>query len=100
MVQDVLDGNKRKARPNTKIASDGNLPLRGYLVCPKFGRIITGSASKGKYSLNDYYHCISSCGSRQLADNANDIYVEELSKCKPHPAVVDLSKAIITQAYQ
>ncbi|NGF55583.1 recombinase family protein [Parapedobacter sp. SGR-10] len=100
MVQDVLDGNKRKERPNTKIASDENLPLRGYLVCPKCDRMITGSASKGKYSLYYYYHCISSCGFRQRADNANDLFVEELRKFKPHPAVVDLSKAIITQAYQ
>lgn len=99
-VQDALDGNKRKERPNTKIASDDNLPLRGYLACPKCGRMITGSASKGQYSLYYYYHCISSCGFRKRADKANELFVDELKKFKPHPAVIDLSKAIITQAYQ
>lgn len=99
-VQDVLDGNKRKERPNTKIASNENLPLRGYLVCPKCGRMITGSASKGKYSLYYYYHCLASCGFRHRADDANELFVKELRKYVPHPAVVDLSKMIIAKAYQ
>src|SRR5690554_8120656 len=45
-VQLILDGNKRVERPNTKILSDENLPLRGFLVCPECGRNLTGSASK------------------------------------------------------
>lgn len=52
-VQDTLDGRKRKERPNTKIVSQDSLPLRGFLTCPKCNRMLTGSASKGKYSL--YY---------------------------------------------
>lgn len=99
-VQDILDGNKRKERPNTKMISNENLPLRGYLICPKCGQTITGSASKGKYSLYYYYHCSSSCGFRQRADHANDIFLKELKKFVPHPAIVDLSKVIIKQAYQ
>ncbi|MFT4221895.1 MAG: recombinase family protein [Dysgonomonas sp.] len=46
-VQLILDGNKRVERPNTKILSDENLPLRGFLVCPECGRNLTGSASNG-----------------------------------------------------
>ena len=80
--------------------SDENLPLRGFLVCPECGRMITGSASKGKYSLYYYYHCVSSCGFRHRADNANDLFISQLKKFVPHPAVVDLSKVIIKQAYQ
>ena len=99
-VQDVLNGNKRKERPNTKVVSNENLPLRGYLACPKCGRALTGSASKGRYNLYYYYHCVSSCGFRQRADNANDLFIEELKKFVPHPAIVDLSKVIIKQVYQ
>ena len=99
-VQDALDGKKRKERPNTKVISQENLPLRGYLTCPKCGRMLTGSASKGKYSLYYYYHCISSCGCRYRADGANDAFVNELKKFKPHPGVVNLYKVIIGSAYK
>jgi hypothetical protein len=61
-VQDVLDSRKRKERPNTKIVSQDNLPSREFLTCPKCIRILAGSASKGKYNLYYYYHCVSSFG--------------------------------------
>ena len=73
-MQLILDGNKRVERPNTKILSDENLPLRGFLVCPECGRNLTGSASKGRTSRYYYYHCVSSCGFRQKAEVANDIF--------------------------
>ena len=73
-VQLVLDGNKREERPNTKILSDVNLPLRGFLVCSECGRNLTGSASKGRTSRYYYYHCVSSCGFRQKAEVANEIF--------------------------
>lgn len=62
--------------------------------------MITGSASKGKYSLYYYYHCLASCGFRHRADDANELFVKELRKYVSHPAVVDLSKMIIAKAYQ
>ena len=73
-VQSVLDGNKRAERPNTKILSDANLPLRGFLVCPDCGRNLTGSASKGRKNHYYYYHCVSSCGFRQKAEVANAVF--------------------------
>ncbi len=99
-AQDVLDGKKRKERPNTKIVSQDNLPLRGFLTCSKCNRTLTGSASKGKYSLYYYYHCVSSCGCRYRAKFTNDKFVEELKKFKPHASVVDLYKIIIGSAYK
>ncbi len=99
-VQDTLDGRKRKERPNTKIISKDNLPLRGFLTCCKCNRMLTGSASKGKYSLYYYYHCVSSCGCRYKANHTNDTFVEELKKFKPHPSIVDLYKVIIGNAYK
>jgi site-specific DNA recombinase len=99
-VQDTLDGKKRKERPNTKIVSQDNLPLRGYLTCPRCSRMLTGSASKGKYSLYYYYHCISPCGFRHRAEEANEMFVGELKKFIPHPGVVDLYKLIISNTYK
>jgi hypothetical protein len=58
-VQEVLDGRKKKQR--TKTVVDDMLPLHGFLVCPTCGRVLTGSASKGRYRYYHYYHCTSSC---------------------------------------
>ena len=79
---------------------DKNPPLRGYLVCPKCDRAITGSASKGRHNYYYCYHCISSCGLLYRADLANDLFEKELKKIVPHPAIVDLSKVIILKAFQ
>ncbi|MEO7978051.1 zinc ribbon domain-containing protein [Flavobacterium sp.] len=41
-----------------------HLPLRGYLLCPECGKLLTGSPSKGRNQYYRYYHCASSCGVR------------------------------------
>ena len=79
-VQHILDGNKREELPSTKILSDVNLPLRGFLICPKCGRNLTGSASKGRNNRYYYYHCLPSCGFRQKAEVANFIFEEGLQR--------------------
>ena len=48
----------------TKIAVDGNFPLRGFLLCPTCGKLLTGSASKGRTNYYHYYHCSATCGFR------------------------------------
>ncbi|HUH18400.1 zinc ribbon domain-containing protein [Albibacterium sp.] len=52
-----------------------NLPLRGFLKCPKCERMLSGSASKGRNAYYNYYHCSSSCGTRFKADMV-DIFIE------------------------
>lgn len=99
-VQDVLDGKKRKLRLNTKATSNDNLPLRGYLVCSTCERMLTGSASRGRSNLYYYYHCIASCGCRFKAEVANEAFVNQLKKFKPHQAVISLYKTIINKAYK
>ncbi|MGV8092263.1 MAG: recombinase zinc beta ribbon domain-containing protein [Mangrovibacterium sp.] len=48
------------------------------MVCPECGRNLTGSASKGRTSRYYYYHCVSSCGFRQKAELANDIFEKSM----------------------
>ncbi|MCH5688740.1 recombinase family protein [Niabella sp. W65] len=48
-VQDVLDGRKRIL--GTKVTADDSIPLRGFLICPKCGRMLTASASKGEHNI-------------------------------------------------
>ncbi len=99
IVQDVLDGNKRIDRPNTKVDSATNFPLRGFLACPKCGRSITGSGSKGKYARYFYYHCTAECGFRQRAEHTNAIFELELRKYIPHKAISTLSQLIVEDIY-
>ncbi len=78
-VQDILTGRKKAQR--TKLTVDEALPLRGYLICPKCGKMLTGSASKGcKQKYYHYYHCSSSCGVRYNASKANEEIVYEIRK--------------------
>ncbi len=97
-VIDVLDGRK-KTNP-TKILSPEELPLRGFLICPKCGYMLTGSASKGCRQYYYYYHCFSKCGVRFNAREVNQKFEEELAKYVLNPAVLNLYKAVITEAYE
>lgn len=99
-VQLVLDGNKRVERPNTKILSDKNLPLRGFLVCPECGRNLTGSASKGRTNRYYYYHCVSSCGFRQKANVANDIFEKGLFQFEINGGIKNVLKKLLLDNYK
>jgi hypothetical protein len=98
-VQDVLEGRKRNVRRGTKIVTDVALALRGFLICPHCGRMLTGSASKGRNNHYYYYHCVSSCGCRFKAENANSLFVQELKKYVPYPGMGDIYVATICEAY-
>jgi DNA invertase Pin-like site-specific DNA recombinase len=63
-VQNVLSGRQRSSRHLPKITIDKRMPLRGFLICSKCSRMLTGSASKGHTKNYYYYHCVSSCGCR------------------------------------
>jgi site-specific DNA recombinase len=97
-VQDILDGRKKRQR--AQITVDDNFPLRGFLICPQCGRILTGSTSKGAFHYYSYYHCISSCGWRHRADKANMAFVEELRKYIPRRAILGLNRTIVTEIYK
>lgn len=98
-VQDVLNGRKKVQR--TKLTVDDALPLRGYLICPKCGRMLTGSASKGcKQKYYHYYHCSSSCGVRYNASKVNDNIVDEIRKyVRPLPKL-QLYKEVIVSVFK
>ncbi|PJR05054.1 recombinase family protein [Avrilella dinanensis] len=98
-VQQILDGNKRQSVYNTKVLSDVNLPLRGYLVCPECGRNLTGSASKGRNTRYYYYHCIASCGFRQRAKKANQIFEEGLIQFGLNEGNKDILKKMVLLNY-
>jgi site-specific DNA recombinase len=96
-VQDVLNGKKRIQL--VKTSTEDNLPLRGFLICPKCGKQLTGSASKGRHSYYYYYHCIAACGTRFKAEQANEIFNEELNKFVPKESVAELYKLVIKDLF-
>ena len=97
-VQDVLNGRKKVQR--TKLAVDDKLPLRGFLICPKCGRMLTGSASKGRKQHYHYYHCSSSCGIRYNAYLVNDYIVHEIKKYVTALPKLQLYKEVIASTFK
>lgn len=96
-AQDVLFGRKRKQ--TVKVAVREEFPLRNFLVCPKCGKMITASASKGRTAYYNYYHCTASCGWRYKAEHVHDLFIQELRKYKPQPAMLQLYKQVILDVY-
>ncbi|MCC8409067.1 recombinase family protein [Mucilaginibacter sp. UR6-1] len=92
-VQDALDGRKRK--PGIKIMSPEELPLRGFLLCSRCSRLLTGSASKGRNQYYYYYHCSSQCGCRYKADNVNVAFVKGLKKFALAPEMTKLVTKVL-----
>ncbi|HEY4325740.1 MAG TPA: recombinase family protein [Mucilaginibacter sp.] len=97
-VLDVLDGRKKSIK--SKISSPIELPLRGYLICPKCGYMLTGSASKGCTRHYHYYHCFAKCGVRFNANLVNREFENELRKYAINPAMLDLYKQILTDVFE
>jgi site-specific DNA recombinase len=94
-VQDILDGRKKKQRPKTPI--DEKLPLRGFLICPSCGRLLSGSGSKGRTKYYHYYHCSSECGVRYKAEDVNGEMVNEISKYDlPHERLLAFKHIVVT----
>jgi site-specific DNA recombinase len=97
-VQDVLDGRKKVQR--TKLTVDEMLPLRGFLICPKCGKKLTGSASKGPTQRYYYYHCNSVCGFRHKASDANNKIIEEIKKYVSPLPKLQLFKEVIISTFK
>jgi hypothetical protein len=75
------------------------LPLRGFLLCPKCGYKLTGSASKGYSKRYYYYHCFAKCKVRYSAKKVNDAFLLELENYTLDPRAYELYNMIISQVY-
>lgn len=98
-VQNILDNRKRAIKP--KIVSMENLPLRGFLKCPNCGRVLTGSASRGKLGkYYTYYHCTTQCGTRFSAEETNAIFEKQLSELIPKPGMLEVFREAVLEDYK
>lgn len=103
-VQDVLDKRRLNIGSNGKrgirITSLDLLPLRGFLICPFCRRRATGSASKGMFKHQHYYHCQSPCKWRENAKVVNMAFVGLLKLFKPKKGVAEVFQEIVTDLYR
>jgi site-specific DNA recombinase len=97
-VQDVLEGRKRNLK--TKIVTQDMLALKGFITCPKCGKILTGSASKGRTAYYHYYHCNSTCGYRTRAEDENSIFENHLKDYVLIEDAANLFKSVILEVYK
>ncbi len=98
-VQEVLDGRKRSPY-KPKIYTNEHLPLRGFLICPDCGKLLTGSTSKGHTKYYTYYHCTTGCTCRFNADTVNERFLYRLKKMVPRPEVEDVCKVTLTESWR
>ncbi|PWV46204.1 recombinase family protein [Chitinophaga sp. S165] len=99
-VQDVLKGRKRSIRVNSFTEIDEHLPLRGFLICPRCGRQISGSGSRGNGGIYYYYHCqsVKQCKERFRADTANEAFVRQLSEIAINAPIIDYYCQLISNS--
>ena len=96
-VQEVLDGRGRGYRP--KAETDEDFPLRGFLICPTCGRMLTASKSKGRNAYYAYYHCTKGCNHRSKAEEVNAAFIQELKKFVPRKEFINLYKSLLIETY-
>jgi site-specific DNA recombinase len=77
-VQDILDGKKKTYQ--LKVGFREELLLRGHLICPECGKILTGSGSKGRSRKYFYYHCLYPCKVRIKSKQAHNALLEEFKR--------------------
>ncbi|MEJ7680243.1 MAG: zinc ribbon domain-containing protein [Segetibacter sp.] len=83
-----------------KTEVDERFPLRGFLICPKCSKMLTGSSSKGRSQYYHYYHCNPVCGFRHKASDANEQLVKEIKKYVSLLPELKLFKEIIISVFK
>lgn len=76
------------------------MPLRGYIICPRCNKKLTGSASRGGSGIRHfYYHCTKGCPERIKANQVNDAYGDYLKKIIFDAEVDDLYQQITKEVF-
>ena len=87
-AQDILSG---KPKSTYKSNTFEDFPLRKFLKCPKCGRNLTGSWSKGWSKKYPYYHCVTKgCKFKPIRkEKAEYIFIEYLKAIEPSQDVIN-----------
>jgi site-specific DNA recombinase len=102
-MQAALDGRSRyvvgKQLTGTRVVSPKLLPLRGFMICPKCGRMATGSPSKGRTQYYYYYHCSTQCGWRYKAEVVNDAFLKQISEYMVRPGMEEIVRLSLLEKH-
>jgi len=97
-VQDVLEGRQRNQY--IKVAAPEELPLRGFLICPSCGNVLTGSGSKGRSKYYFYYHCARPCKVRWKCEDINERFLNVLQQFIPRKGRTEAFRTIVKDTYE
>lgn len=100
-IQLLLEVNKSFKHKKKKLNTQ--LPLRGFLQCPKCGGNLTGSGSVSRSGdKHYYYHCNpwKGCNFRVKVKDAHQAFEELLQDLKPGKAVTELFRLVLEDHYQ
>jgi site-specific DNA recombinase len=97
--QDVIEGRKRKVPQTFKTVRE-EFPLRGFLICPQCGKLLTASASKGRNGYYEYYHCLKGCTERHRAQDVNKAFEVLLKKLDFQEGPLLLLAEILKKKYK
>jgi site-specific DNA recombinase len=96
-VQEMLDGNKRTIK--TKIRTNINFPLKGFICCSRCPRTLCTSGSRGRSQYYYYYHCCSECGCRYKSHEVNNELLKLLDFYTLNSKTIEFFKMVILDAF-
>lgn len=98
-VRDILSGKKKPYQGKTK---GEEFPLKGNLVCPECGRLMTGSASKGRGGMYHYYHCQRKYGCKNAfrASTANEAFESLIGQFQVTDEILSLYYFILEDKFK
>ncbi|MCO6498076.1 MAG: recombinase family protein [Chitinophagaceae bacterium] len=97
-VQDVLAGRKKAKIKYAKV--NETYPLRGHLICPRCGKVLTGSSAQGNGGKYYYYHCTQGCKERHKSDYVHSQFEKWLSSIKMEDSFAELYLAVMEDIFK
>lgn len=98
-VQDVLAG--RRFKNSYTVCVKDELPLRGFLACPRCGKKLCGSGSTGGSGIKHfYYHCLKGCKERVKANEVNKAFSEYIAEFQFKATVPELYELILSEVFK
>lgn len=98
-VQEVMAG--KRFRYSYKVCNKEELPLRGFLNCPRCGRKLCGSGSRGGSGIKHfYYHCLKGCKERVKAPVVNEAFSKFIGKLRYKMGVNELFEKVMEHVFQ
>ncbi|NCI50910.1 recombinase family protein [Sediminibacterium roseum] len=99
-VQNVFFTKKKAVSINKRNTRRLRFILKGFISCPKCGRLLTASGTTNRSgSLYHYYHCNSKCGYRRRCDALHEKFMDELKKLRPATQYLEEYRNLIQVNY-